>query len=434
MLELAGRLSLLGPLGVSFGFAEGGGQAAFAAELDRGFRRRCASAWDLPRLHSALAWVEPFLLATGRDPLFVPAIELPGQVYNRVSLDMLGEFIRTSPPLGKTRGAHVSADVAQSYVGVVRTLRSREARYDIAPEHVNLNAPLAFKAMRREDAPKGERRISRGLRAAMMVAAAAAGFSRMASTQAAIDWAAALAAHNLMLRGGEVGVPDGVEPDPRRVLTFDSFAWFDACADSCGALWLVATVIPIKDPTARKKGYPCPIARRHDGPLGSDPVCTYDALAIAWWLRRGGPLDAFPRDEAGRPAAGWWRLAGRRTGAAADDAPLFTVAGGFPYATSDVRRLVRSIARAAGVAETELDEYGAKAARIGGATDWRDELGADVSKTVIQRRGRWETDVATIYQRTLVSEQLRGSIVVGGARGASLEDVCRGWAQPADRA
>ena len=34
-------------------------------------------------------------------------------------------------------------------------------------------------------------------RAAMMVAAAAAGFSRMASTQAAIDWAAALAAHGL---------------------------------------------------------------------------------------------------------------------------------------------------------------------------------------------------------------------------------------------
>ena len=104
MLELAGRLSLLGPLGVSFGFAEGGGQAAFAAELDRSFRRRCASAWDVPRVRSALAWVGPFVIATGRDPLFVPAIELPGQVYNRVSLDMLSEFIRTSPPLGKTRG------------------------------------------------------------------------------------------------------------------------------------------------------------------------------------------------------------------------------------------------------------------------------------------------------------------------------------------
>ena len=434
MLELAGRLSLLGPLGVSFGFAEGGGQAAFAAELDRSFRRRCASAWDVPRVRSALAWVGPFVIATGRDPLFVPAIELPGQVYNRVSLDMLSEFIRTSPPLGKTRGEHVSADVAQSYVGVVRTLRSREARYDIAPEHVNLNAPLAFKAMRREDAPKGDRRISRGLRAAMLYAAAEAGFARLTSTQAAIDWAAGLAAHNLMLRGGEVGVPDGIEPDPRRILTFDSFEWFDACTDSDGALWLVVTVVPIKDPTARKKGYPCPIARRHDGPLGADPLCTYDALAIAWWLRRGGGLGTFPRDGMGRPAAGWWRLAVLRTAATADDAPFFTVAGGFPYATSDVRRLVRNIARAAGVPEPELGEYGAKAARIGGATDWRDELGAEQARAVIRRRGRCETDVAEIYQRTLVNEQLRGSVVVGGARGASLEDVCRGWVQPADRA
>ena len=124
---------MLGPLGVSFGFAEGGGQAAFAAELDRSFRLRCASAWDLPRIASALEWLGPFLLATGRDPLWMPAVELPGMVYNRITLDMLGEFIRTSPPLGKTKGEHVSADVAQSYVGVIRTLRSREARYDIAP-------------------------------------------------------------------------------------------------------------------------------------------------------------------------------------------------------------------------------------------------------------------------------------------------------------
>lgn len=432
VLETAGRLQMLGPLGVSFGFAEGGGQAAFAAELDRSFRLRCASAWDLPRIASALEWLGPFLLATGRDPLWMPAVELPGMVYNRITLDMLGEFIRTSPPLGKTKGEHVSADVAQSYVGVIRTLRSREARYDIAPEHVNINAPLAFKAMRREDGPKGQRRIGRGLRAEMLAAAAAAGFSRT-GLQAAIDWAAALTAHNLMLRGGEVGVPDGIEPDPRRILTFASFEWREASDASGWVLWLIITVIPIKDPTARKKGYPCPIARRHSGPLGADAMCTYDALVIAYWLRRGGPLSALPRDAAGAPRAGWWRAATRRDGAAADDAPFFTVAGGFPYSTADTRRLVRSIVRAAGVPDDQVDEYGGKALRIGGATDWRAELGFEAARSVIKRRGRWESDVDQIYQRTLVDEQLRGSVVVGAARGASLEDVCREWVQPADR-
>ena len=142
-------------------------------------RCRCSrNALDLARIASTLEWLGPFLLATGRDPLWMPAVELPGMVYNRITLDMLGEFIRTSPPLGKTKGERVSADVAQSYVGVIRTLRSREARYDIAPEHVNVNAPLAFKAMRREDGPKGQRRIGRCLRAAALAAAAAAGFPR----------------------------------------------------------------------------------------------------------------------------------------------------------------------------------------------------------------------------------------------------------------
>ena len=116
-----------------------------------------------------------------------------------------------------------------------------------------------------------------------------------------------------------------------------------------------------------------------------------------------------------------------------DQAPFFTVAGGFPYATADTRRLVRSIARAAGVPDDQIDEYGAKALRIGGATDWRAELGLEAARAVIKRRGRWESDVDQIYQRTLVGEQLRGSVAVGAARGASLEDVCREWVQPADR-
>ena len=156
-------------------------------------------------------------------------------------------------------------------------------------------------------------------------------------------------------------------------------------------------------------------------------------MAIVYWLRRGGTLAQFPRDEVGRPAAGWWLRATRREGAAADGAPLFTVAGGFPYSTSDTRRLAQAIAAAAGAPPEEVAEYGAKSFRIGGATDWRAELGLEQGRDVLMRRGRWESDVAAIYQRTLVVEQLRGSVLVGGARGASLEEACKGWVQPADR-
>eukprot|EP00966_Prymnesium_polylepis_P224242 5187507-Prymnesium_polylepis.1 len=67
-------------------------------------------------------------------------------------------------------------------------------------------------------------------------------------------------------------------------------------------------VVPIKDPTARRRGYPTPIARRHDGPFGADVLCTYNAIALAWWRRRHGAAP-FPLDEAGRPAADWWERA-----------------------------------------------------------------------------------------------------------------------------
>ena len=104
------------------------------------------------------------------------------------------------------------------------------------------------------------------------------------------------------------------------------------------------------------------------------------------------------------------------------------MAGGFAYATADTRRLARRIAEAAGLPP---DEFSGKAFRIGGATDWRCRLCDDVAKRVTKQRGRWDSDVAEIYQRPLLEEQLRGSALVGGVRSDGLEDVCRGFAQRA---
>eukprot|EP00966_Prymnesium_polylepis_P209337 4849651-Prymnesium_polylepis.2 len=142
MLELAGRLQMLGPLGIELSCGAGSSGGAFAADLERTARLRCAEAWDLPRVRTMLTWMEPFLLVTGRVPC-VPALELPGQVHNRMTLDLFREFIFRSPPMGKAKGDHVSADAAASYVSVAYTLRCREARYDVAPAYVDMNGPLA---------------------------------------------------------------------------------------------------------------------------------------------------------------------------------------------------------------------------------------------------------------------------------------------------
>ena len=53
------------------------------------------------------------------------------------------------------------------------------------------------------------------------------------------------------------------------------------------------------------------------------------------------------------------------------------------------------------------------------------------SQAIIRQRGRWCSDVASVYQRALAEEHLRGSAAVGEANGAELEALCSGWSQPA---
>ena len=101
--------------------------------------------------------------------------------------------------------------------------------------------------------------------------------------------------------------------------------------------------------------------------------------------------------------------------------------------TSYVRRLAQRIAAAAGMPDEQVRrDVGAKAFRIGGATDWRAERG-EAGAQLVKQRGRWASDVANIYQRPLLADQLAASAAVGDARGSDLEQVCLAFAQRAVR-
>ena len=52
------------------------------------------------------------------------------------------------------------------------------------------------------------------------------------------------------------------------------------------------------------------------------------------------------------------------------------------------------------------------------------------AERIINERGRWDSDIAAIYQRALAEAHLRGSAAVGQADGADLESLCKGWVQP----
>ena len=108
--------------------------------------------------------------------------------------------------------------------------------------------------------------------------------------------------------------------------------------------------------------------------------------------------------------------------------PLFVHAGGGAWSTSQVRAEAQRMASAAG---EDGSRFGAKSYRAGGATDLRVHLGDDdKSKAVIKGRGRWWSDVAEIYQRTLLSAQLLGSVAMGAVGGVDMEAMCAGWSQP----
>ena len=108
--------------------------------------------------------------------------------------------------------------------------------------------------------------------------------------------------------------------------------------------------------------------------------------------------------------------------------PVFCHPDGVAFDTGDMRRIAQNMAEACG--EDRL-RFGGKSFRSGGATDLRCALGAVEGMAVIKQRGRWSTDIAEIYQRALVLDQLNGSAVMGNAGGADLEGLLDGWSQPA---
>ena len=282
---------------------------------------------------------------------------------------------------------------------------------------VNVTAPAALKRMRQVDGPPGERTLQRGMRASMMRSLAELGFDR-SSARGLVRWAAALLAHNLLLRGGELGVVDGKAFDTARDLTLGAITFMPPNAESDGLPWMTVDTVSIKDVVARHRSVPLPVRRRQrGGALGDDPMCAYDAVVLAMRQRMGGRLP---------PALG-------RVEGAAALAPLFVRASrgsqaGGAWRTSDTNKLAQEMASALGLNEAE---FGAKSFRIGGATDYAATFGVAKAELLIKQRGRWRSDVQHLYERALAEEHLGASAAIGAAEGRELEALCPGWAQPA---
>ena len=84
----------------------------------------------------------------------------------------------------------------------------------------------------------------------------------------------------------------------------------------------------------------------------------------------------------------------------------------------------------AAAAGEDPTEFGGKSFRVGGATDLREAIGDDEkSSRMIERRGRWCSTIAEVYQRGRLETQLDGSMAMGSAGGVDMEAVCMGYTQ-----
>ena len=413
MLTFAGKLGLLGALPGNEISREG--ESAVARDLRLGVLTRARQTYDVGKLDTALKWFEEFNGVAQRSPLFMPLLhagDLASMQYNQETLDMFAEYVRRRGSRLRGRsGETIKSDTIQTYVSQIKKLRTHEAHHTIVGPEVNVVGPSAYKRMRQLDGPPRDQGVSLGIRARHLRNAAARGFDRK-SKRGTQEWGAALTAHNLLCRGGEVCLVDGnPDVDPARDMVIGAVEFKEPGEVSDGLPWLTVEMVPIKDTTARRRSAVMPVRRRSaGGAIGSDPMDTYDAIVLAIAGRTGRMPPA----------------RGRVTGPEAI-LPLFVGPKGKPWCTTDTRRLARRIA-----AWLDLDEdlYGGKAFRIGGATDYRAIYGPDAAERIIRQRGRWWSDIHTLYQRALAAEHLEGSAALGDAKGAELEALCKGWAQP----
>ena len=417
VFQLADRCGLTGALGPALadGWIDGSepvGGTDLVDHLREGVKRRVRETLDLDRLGTTLEWFAEFLLATGRVP-FMPlghAGDLTSAVYNAETLELFGEFIRRRGSKQKGReGKQLASDTIDSYVSALKTFRGLETHYRITLEVADNIRPAASKRTRQTQGPPGERRLKRGIRASHLRSLVAMGYDR-SSARGLLEWAAALVVWNLLLRGAELGTVPKKPFDSARDATFGAIEFRAPCRDSAWQPWLVWDVVPTKDTHARLRNCPMAVQRRSTGALGSDPLCVYDAVVMAWQSAVG---ESPP-------------TTGRASGVLAARA-FFTGRGGNVWDTNDTRALAQRMASALNL---DPAEFGGKSFRIGGATDWRNVFGADAER-IITQRGRWHSDIGLLYQRALADVHLRGSAAVGDADSADLESLCRGWAQPA---
>ena len=364
-------------------------------------------------LYTALRWLRRFVDAFPSRQLFVPhegAGDVHAAAYNEETLRLLGEFIRKH---GSVRPGHegevVSASSIANYLSALRAHRSTQAGYNLLVSGGNLRLPKQMQQMRREDGPVGQRSLARGMTARILrKLVPARGFGR-GSRRGRLRWAILWAAHNLLLRGGELGRVENRPFDPATGITIADLDWIAPCEDTGWYEVAVIEVMPIKDARVSRSRVPLLVRRRawgaFSGLVDLSVPCAWEAIR-AWWEVRSMEC----------PKASW------------GTEPFFAVENGASVSTTDVLCFVREAAEAASCDPAQFDSH---SLRIGGATDLHHLFGGSDAESIIQKRGRWCSVIHQIYSRMSASAMMSVSARMLDAEGVDMEAFRQGYVMPA---
>ena len=192
-LDFAGRLGLLGDLpGREL---PRDGESAVARDLRLGIIARARQTYDAGRLHTALTWFEEFMGVARREPIFMHlqhSGDIDSMQYNQETLDMFSEYVRRrGSKLRGRAGEEIKSDTIQTYVSMIKKLRTHEAHHAIVGPEVNVIAPRSRRRRTSACDSSTARRAS---------ASSASGCAR--ATCAKSRFAASTASRNAALRSG----------------------------------------------------------------------------------------------------------------------------------------------------------------------------------------------------------------------------------------
>ena len=188
---------------------------------------------DPGRLQSALSHWE---LWRQELPSRVPILPLAGDgspgvdVATRYNSETFELFTASCLRRGSLQPGHlgrpIETDTIAGYVSAIRALLSRDSGMQVRSASHDIRTKAVCRTVRRSRGPRGTRRRRIGLRAQTLRAAASnRHFDRRRTWSARRRWLAAVLAHSLIARGGEIGRVDNKAFDINRGLRWRDVEW-----------------------------------------------------------------------------------------------------------------------------------------------------------------------------------------------------------------